>query len=290
MFRVFRVLVFQLPWISLCLLVLGIRPAREFRSDHQPKGEVEWLSGNKISCEAQKREDFIVQMISLMPFELKDSYWHCFLARLLLSVHNDCHLFVQIQLPYITQEARKSSTTARFTSEIACEESSASAHPKDIWDSTRRFVALSLRHQDAKEEDIDLVLEQLRERTKALVNVAPELWKLIFIREDRGQKLQKISKRLEKLKAELKRTGRAERSERIARDDDVSLAKFMKSVLAALLAGYPQLQADQAEEDVEGGNLKESRIPSALLSESQVEKALQSLLSLKHLPPKENFG
>ena len=136
--------------------------------------EVTWTKSAKsaksaLTSHAWQREAFTLRMMKVIP-ELAASHWHCFLARLLMSLHNDVQLFVGIQLPFLAFEASRPSTEGRFSAQI-CHDADV-PHPYGLWAATERFLCLSGVDPPVAE----LKTRDLKRRSVALLDAAPELW------------------------------------------------------------------------------------------------------------------
>lgn len=136
----------------------------------QSECEVMWLSeSSELTSHAWQRESFMLRMMKVLP-ELAASHWHCFLARLLMSLHNDVLLFVGIQLPFLAFEASRPSTQGRFSAQI-CDDADV-PHPYGLWAATERFLCLA----GVDSHTAELKTRDLRHRSVALLDAAPELW------------------------------------------------------------------------------------------------------------------
>ena len=147
--------------------------------EHSETGEFLVSKNGRTNCVisnfAQRRETFIAEMLGVTP-ELECSRWHGFLARLLLASHGDAELFVQVQLPFLAYEAAQPSTN-NLRAEFYEDEKPLF----DLWEKTKQFLVQSCKRQHRDPEGVDDVVENLKDRLRALIHVAPKIWKSLFI-------------------------------------------------------------------------------------------------------------
>ena len=178
-----------------------------------------------ISNFAQRRETFIVQMLGVTP-ELECSRWHCFLARLLLASHGDAELFVQVQLPFLAHEAPQPSTK-NLRAEFLEDEKPVF----DLWERTKQFLVQSCKQKHRKPQGVDDIVEKLEVRLKALIGVAPKIWKALFIVQN-----QVNSQRWERVTSII---GAALGEE--------NFDAYHDSIVGSLLAAYPEVLLDEGD-------------------------------------------
>jgi len=178
-----------------------------------------------ISNFAQRRETFIVQMLGVTP-ELEYSRWHGLLARLLLASHGDAELFVQVQLPFLAHEAAQPSTN-NLRAEFLEDEKPAF----DLWERTKQFLVQSCKQKHRKPQGVDDIVQKLEVRLKALIDVAPKIWKALFIIQN-----QKNSQRWERVTAIIG-----------AALGDENFDAYHDSIVGSLLAAYPEVLLDDAQ-------------------------------------------
>ncbi|CAK9023222.1 Putative glucuronosyltransferase GUT1 [Durusdinium trenchii] len=231
----------------------------------RPMDTVQWLAFGDdekpiATREAEDRESCVSALLGLVPGPcLAESHWHLFVARLLLSVHNDLQLFSQVQLPFCAHDARKDTALRCYTQEMPQCTASQPPHPQDLWESTKRFLTISLQAH-GREGEVDGMVAQLRQQSEGIVDVAPELWKILFsgnTPEARWGGLCRLLERCENLEANVH-----------------------ESVLAALLAGYPKQF-----------NLNDRvALPFSPKEVPALQAALQFLLLLKEEPSESELA
>lgn len=179
----------------------------------------------RISNFARRRETFILEMLGVTP-ELECSRWHGLLARLLLASHGDAELFVQVQLPFLAHEAAQPSTN-NLRAEFLEDEKPVF----DLWEKTKQFLVQSCKRKHRKPQGVGDIVEKLEVRLKALIDVAPKIWKALFIIQN-----QVNSQRWERVTA-------------IIGDalGDENFDAYHDSIVGSLLAAYPEVLLDEGD-------------------------------------------
>ena len=119
------------------------------------------------SLDGVERELSLRSLFAQAGHSFDKSEWHCLICRLLLCLHNNAELFLQVQLPFVLRQYMGLPPVV------------------DLWQETTRFLRLSSRSKESAESEEDAPeikswVEALRKSSVALTNAAPRIWQCIF--------------------------------------------------------------------------------------------------------------
>ena len=130
---------------------------------------VDWR--NPTSPHAVERELSIRLLLAQVGHDFETSDWYGLVCRLLLFLHNNVELFVQVQLPFAKRQFM-------------------GLPPSDLWHETSRFLRARSKvfKENAEVEEVQAWVQALRKSTVSLVHAAPKIWQHIFVSEESSKR------------------------------------------------------------------------------------------------------